>query len=185
VDTYLGPEMKSTGEVMGIDTEFGRAFAKSQLAAYQNLPTRGACFISVKDQDKKQAIVSVARKLLDLKFNIISTFGTAKFLAEHGVYVTTIQRVSEGRPNLLDLIQERKIHLIINTVSGKVPRQDEVRIRSRAVSFGVPTVTTLPGAAACVKAIEALLKHKISVKPIQKYHRKVTGKNGKDKHKNK
>ncbi|MBM3250552.1 MAG: carbamoyl-phosphate synthase large subunit [Candidatus Omnitrophica bacterium] len=176
VDIALGPEMKSTGEVMGIDTDFGRSFAKSQLAAYQNLPVKGACFISVKDQDKKQTIVSVARKLLDLKFNIISTTGTAKFLADHGVYVTTIQRVSEGRPNLLDLIQERKIHLIVNTVSGKVPRQDEVRIRSRAVSFGVPTVTTLPGATACVRAIEALVRHKISVKPLQKYHRKVTRK---------
>lgn len=170
IDITLGPEMKSTGEVMGIDTEFGRAYAKSQLAAYQNLPAKGTVFISVKDKDKKPIIASAARRLRDLKFEIISTVGTAGFLEENKITVRTIRRVSEGRPNLLDLIREGKIHLIINTPSGKIPRQDEVKIRSNAIAFGVPVVTTLPGADACVRAIEALIKHRLDVKPIQLYH---------------
>ena len=170
VDITLGPEMKSTGEVMGIDTEFGRAYCKSQLAAYQNLPTKGTVFISVKDSDKKPIVAETAKKLKSLNFKIISTAGTAKFLADNKIKVGTIQRVSDGSPNLLDLIREGKIHLIINTPSGKIPRQDEIKIRSSAVAFGVPVVTTLPGADACVTGIEALVKGKLEVKPIQEYH---------------
>ncbi|MFA5410694.1 MAG: carbamoyl-phosphate synthase large subunit [Candidatus Omnitrophota bacterium] len=172
VDISLGPEMKSTGEVMGIDADYSKAYAKSQLAAYQNLPTKGMVFISVKDKDKKPLIVKAARRLTELGFKIVSTVGTAKFLEENKVFVRTIQRVSQGRPNLLDLIRERQVNLIINTVSGKIPRQDEVRIRSSSVAFGVPVVTTLPGAQACVKGIEALIKHTLGVRPIQFYHRK-------------
>jgi carbamoyl-phosphate synthase large subunit len=179
IDITLGPEMKSTGEVMGIDTDFNRAYAKSQIAAYQNLPTAGVVFLSVKDKDKKPLIVEVSRKLLNLGFEIISTVGTAKFLEENKVYARLIKRVTQGRPNLLDLIQEGKVHLIINTVSGKIPRQDEVRIRSAAVAFGVPVVTTLPGAQACVKGIEALIRHRLGVRPLQQYHRK--GKRKKEK----
>ena len=174
IDITLGPEMKSTGEVMGIDTEFGRAYAKSQLAAYQNLPVKGTVFISVKDKDKKPVVVKAAQKLKDLKFEIISTLGTAEFLEENGIIARTIQRVSQGRPNLLDLIKEGKIHLIINTPSGKVPRQDEIKIRSAAISCGIPVVTTLPGADACVRGIEALIKHTLEVKPIQAYHKSRT-----------
>jgi len=173
IDITLGPEMKSTGEVMGIDKEFGRAYAKSQLAAYQNLPVeKGMVFISVKDKDKKAVIVQAARRLRELKFEIISTVGTAKFLEENKIIARTIQRASEGRPNVLDLMREGKIKLIINTVSGKIPRQDEVGIRSSAISLGIPVVTTLPGADACARGIEALMKHKLEVKPIQAYHRK-------------
>ena len=118
----MGPEMKSTGEVMGIDTDFGRAYAKSQLAAYQNLPaSKGTVFISVKDKDKKAQMAKAAKKLKDLKFEIISTLGTAKFLEENGIIARTIQRVSDGKPNVLDLMREGKIKLIINTVSGKIP----------------------------------------------------------------
>jgi carbamoyl-phosphate synthase large subunit len=181
IDITLGPEMKSTGEVMGIDTDFNRAYAKSQIAAYQNLPTAGVVFLSVKDKDKKSLIVEVSRKLLNLGFEIISTVGTAKFLEENKVYARLIKRVTQGRPNLLDLIQEGKVHLIINTVSGKIPRQDEVRIRSAAVAFGVPVVTTLPGAQACVKGIEALIRHRLGVRPLQQYHRKVKRKKEKGK----
>ncbi|MCM8796839.1 MAG: carbamoyl-phosphate synthase large subunit, partial [Candidatus Omnitrophica bacterium] len=134
IDITLGPEMKSTGEVMGLDMDFNKAYAKSQLAAYQNLPLKGRVFLSVKDKDKKPLIAEVSRKLLNLGFEIIATVGTAKFLKENKISVCTIQRVSEGRPNLLDLIQENKVHLIINTVSGKIPRLDEIRIRSAAVA---------------------------------------------------
>ena len=173
IDITLGPEMKSTGEVMGIDMDFNRAYAKSQIGAYQNLPVKGSVFLSVKDKDKKVVIVKVARKLVELGFEIISTVGTAKFLEENKVYATLIRRVSEGRPNLLDLIREGKVNLIINTASGKIPRQDEVRIRSTAISYGVPVVTTLPGAEACVKGIEALIKHRLGVRPLQQYHGKI------------
>jgi len=183
VDIGLGPEMKSTGEVMGIDSDFNKAFAKSQLAAYQALPTQGKVFVSVKDEDKNHDIVVVARKLLALGFEIISTTGTAKFLEENKVYVRTIQRVSEGKPNLLDLIRQGQVQLIINTVSSKIPRQDEIRIRSSAVGFGVPTITTMPGAEASVKGIEALIKHTLEVKPLQEYHKNQ--KHGKNKRQNK
>ena len=173
VDITLGPEMKSTGEVMGIDTDFGRAYAKSQLAAYQNLPAaKGTVFISVKDKDKRTQMAKTAKKLKDLKFEIISTLGTAKFLEENGIIARTIQRVSDGKPNVLDLMKEGKIKLIINTVSGKIPRQDEQKIRSSAIALGIPVVTTLPGAEACARGIEALIKHKLGVKPIQAYHKK-------------
>jgi carbamoyl-phosphate synthase large subunit len=192
IDITLGPEMKSTGEVMGIDKDFNRAYAKSQIAAYQNLPTEGVVFLSVQDKDKKPLIVKVAHKLVDLGFEIISTVGTAKFLEENKVYARLIRRVSESKSNLLNLIQEGKVHLIINTASGKVPRQDEVRIRSAAVAFGVPVVTTLPGAEACVKGIEALIRHKLEVRPLQQYHKAKSQipnpksqKHGKNKPKNK
>ncbi len=174
VDITLGPEMKSTGEVMGIDTDFGRAYAKSQLAAYQNLPAaKGTVFISVKDKDKRTQMAKAAKKLKDLKFEIISTLGTAKFLEENGIIARTIQRVSDGKPNVLDLMREGKIKLIINTVSGKIPRQDELKIRTSAIALGIPVITTSPGADACARGIEALMKHKLEVKPLQGYHKKA------------
>jgi len=172
VDIALGPEMKSTGEVMGIDNDFNKAFCKSQLAAYQNLPVKGIVFLSVKDKDKGGSIIGIAKKLRELGFEIISTIGTAKFLEQNKVYVRSIQRVSQGRPNLIDLISQGKVQLIINTVSGKIPRHDEVMIRSTAVAFGVPVTTTMPGAQACVRGIEALIKHALEVKPLQQYHKK-------------
>ncbi len=171
IDIILGPEMKSTGEVMGIDSDFGKAYCKSQLAAYQNLPKKGSVFISVKDADKKPLLVKAAGKLEDLKFEIISTAGTAEFLRKNRIKVKVIQRVSEGRPNLLDLMKEGKIQLIINTPSGKAPRQDEIKIRSSAIGLGIPVVTTLPGADACARGIDALIKGKLEVKAIQEYHK--------------
>jgi carbamoyl-phosphate synthase large subunit len=177
VDITLGPEMKSTGEVMGIDTSFERAFCKSQLAAYQNLPVKGTVFLSVKDKDKVTEIIKVAKRLLELKLDIISTSGTAKFLQSNGVYVKTIQRVSAGKISVIDLIRDGKVQLVINTVSGKIPRLDEVRIRTIAIAFGVPVVTTVPGAEASVRGIETLIKHKLQVKPLQAYHGKNKSKN--------
>ena len=170
VDIILGPEMKSTGEVMGIDTDFGKAYCKSQLGALQNVPTAGTVFVSVKDGDKTQLIVSVAHQLSVLGFSVVSTAGTAAFLRRNGIAAEVIRRVSEGEPNLLDRIREGKIQLIINTPSGKIPRQDEVRIRSTAVARGVPVVTTMPGADAYAQAIRALTRGELGVKPIQGYH---------------
>ncbi len=170
VDIILGPEMKSTGEVMGIDTDFGRAFAKSQLAAGQNLPLKGNIFISVKNKDKR-SIVFIAKKLFDLKFNIFATEGTAKVMEKNGIKVKALKKIAEGKPNILDLIKEGKIDLIINTPSGKTPRADEVKIRSLAVSRGVPCVTTISGAQASVNGIEALMKEGLEVKSLQEYHK--------------
>ncbi len=169
VDITLGPEMKSTGEVMGIDTDFGRAYCKSQLGALQKVPVKGTVFISVKDRDKTALLIQTARQLSGFGFSIVSTSGTAGFLAKNGISAETIRRVSEGKPNVLDSVREGKIDLIINTASGKIPRQDEVVIRSAAVSFGVPVVTTLPGADAYVHAIRSLLAGELGVKPIQAY----------------
>ncbi|MBM3254337.1 MAG: carbamoyl phosphate synthase large subunit, partial [Candidatus Omnitrophica bacterium] len=170
VDIILGPEMKSTGEVMGIDTDFGRAFAKSQIAASASLPTSGTVFISVKNKDKR-AIIFIAKKLFDLGFKIIATEGTAKALHKNAIDVRVIQRIHEGRPNILDYIKDGKINLIINTpTTGKGPRKDEIKIRSTAVMHGIPCVTTIPGAQASVNGIEALLKGSLDVKPIQEYH---------------
>jgi carbamoyl-phosphate synthase large subunit len=169
IDIALGPEMKSTGEVMGIDTDFGRAYCKSQFGAFHEVPTTGTVFISVKDKDKTALIVSVARQLMGFGFSVVSTSGTARFLHGFGIEAGTVLRVSEGRPNILERIREGKIQLVINTPGGKIPRQDEVVIRSTAVAYGVPVVTTLPGAEAYMQAIRALLSGALGVKSIQEY----------------
>jgi carbamoyl-phosphate synthase large subunit len=174
VDIILGPEMKSTGEVMGIDADFSMAFAKSQIAAGASLPTKGTVFISVKNKDKR-SIIFIAKKLSDLGFSIIATEGTAKVLKKSAIDVMPIQKIQEGRPNILDYMKNGKINLIINTpATGKAPRKDEIRIRSTAVTQGIPCVTTIPGAQASVNAIEALLKGKLDVKPIQEYHKAIS-----------
>ncbi|HSR13295.1 MAG TPA: carbamoyl-phosphate synthase large subunit [Thermodesulfobacteriota bacterium] len=171
VDTLLGPEMKSTGEVMGIDHAFGIAFAKAQLAAGQILPLKGKVFISVKNQDKR-AIIFIAKKLQDFGFEIVATRGTAKALSQNGIHVELVQKVHEGRPNVVDLIKDRQIALIINTPTGHRPKRDQVSIRSVAVAHNVPIITTISGAAASVNGIEALLKEEIHVKSLQEYHGK-------------
>ena len=168
VDTVLGPEMKSTGEVMGIDMDFGMAFAKSQIGAGVNIPLQGKVFISVMTKDKRP-IVFLAKKLADLGFEIVSTQGTAKVLVNNGISVQTVSKVGEGRPDIVDQIKNGEIHLIINTPSGKKPKADEVAIRSQAVAHNIPCITTLSGAEAAVNAIESL-KRGMSVKSIQEYH---------------
>jgi carbamoyl-phosphate synthase large subunit len=155
---------------MGIDTDFGRAYCKSQLGALQAVPAGGTVFISVKDRDKTQLIVSVAHQLADLGFSIISTAGTAAFLKQNGIDTEIVGRVSEGDTRLLDRIRADGVQLIINTPTGKAPRQDDVRIRPLAISHGVPVVTTLPGADAYAQAIRALIRGELGVKPIQEYH---------------
>ena len=168
----LGPEMKSTGEVMGIDTDFGRAYLKSQMAAYQLLPRGGNVFISVKDRDKRN-IVTVAKQLKELGFNILSTQGTGKILSAHDVPNTVLPRLSEGRPNILDYIKNRDVQLIINTPSGRIPHKDEIVIRSTATLYRVPSITTVAAAIASLKAIRVLLKGDIGVKSIQQHHKTI------------
>jgi carbamoyl-phosphate synthase large subunit len=172
VDTVLGPEMKSTGEVMGIDTDFGVAFAKSQMAAGARIPLRGRVFISVMNKDKR-SIVFIAKKLDDFGFEIVATRGTAKVLTSNGIPVQTVLKVGEGRPDIVDRIKNGEIDLVINTPSGEKPRSDEMTIRSESVAHNIPCITTLSGASAVVNGIESLLKRNILVKSIQEYHRKT------------
>ncbi len=169
VDIILGPEMKSTGEVMGIDTDFGRAYAKAEAAAGHHLPTKGNIFISVKDSDKRD-ILYIAKRLEGLGFNLIATGGTAKVLERNGIKVRRIHKVQEGRPNAVDLIINKEIDLIINTPSGRGAKTDEGRIRSFAVSHGIHVVTSIAGAQAAVQGIEALLKGGLEARALQDYH---------------
>ncbi len=171
-DTVLGPEMKSTGEVMGIDTSFPLAFAKAQAATGSNLPLNGKIFISVADRDKKN-IVPIARELKKIGFDIVSTKGTYQFLKQAGIEVEEVKKVREGRPNIIDLIKDGSISLIINTPWGKETRSDGYYIRTTAAFYGLPSITTIPGAKAAVEGIKALKKEKITVKSLQEYHREI------------
>jgi len=171
VDVILGPEMKSTGEVMGIDRDFGRAYLKSQIAAGQNLPTKGNVFISVRDRDKR-SVVFIAKKLNDLGFHIYASSGTAAALEKNNIIVKVLPKLGEGRPNVLDLMKDGKIQLVINTPSGRIPRQDETKIRSHVVMYNIPYTTTISGAQATVNGIETLLKKDLDVKSLQDYHKK-------------
>ncbi|MEM7699721.1 MAG: carbamoyl-phosphate synthase large subunit, partial [Verrucomicrobiota bacterium] len=169
IDISLGPEMKSTGEVMGIDQDLGMAYAKSQMAASAPLPLKGNLFISVKDGDKDEA-VKLAREFHEIGFALYSTSGTAARLTEEGIPVTRLPKLAEGRPNALDMIKNGEIAMVINTPSGKVPRRDEVRIRSGALANRVPVITTMRGARACAGAISSLSSQALGVKPLQAYH---------------
>ncbi len=168
-DILLGPEMKSTGEVMGIDTDLGVAFAKSQIAARQSLPLAGKVFISVKDYDKEK-IIAVGRRFCDMGFEILSTPGTARALRDQGIPVTRLSRIGEGRPNLLDYIKNRDVGLLINTPSGPKPRRDEVVIRNTAVSHGIPVVTTVSGAIAVIGGIQALKRGTFDIRSLQEIY---------------
>ncbi|MBL42007.1 MAG: carbamoyl phosphate synthase large subunit [Rhodospirillaceae bacterium] len=168
VDTILGPEMKSTGEVMGIDKDFEGAFAKSQIAAGISLPISGSVFISVKDRDKK-SVIEPAKKLVDLGFHIIATKGTSEFLLSHGISLTTINKVKEGRPHIVDLIKDGKIQLIFNTTEGKQAISDSYALRREALNQRIPYYTTISGGIAATKAIERIKTGNLEVYPIQKY----------------
>ncbi len=172
VDTLLGPEMKSTGEVMGIDAEFGTAYAKAQLGARQKLPRAGTVFISVKKSDK-QAAVPVAQQFQRIGFSIMATRGTARLLAEHGVAATTVKKVSMGRPHVADAIKNGEVQLVINTGKGDTPRRDGYMIRRAAIKYNVPYTTTIAGAMAMCRGITALKEHNASVKALQDYHRQA------------
>jgi carbamoyl-phosphate synthase large subunit len=171
VDVILGPEMKSTGEVMGIDEDFGLAYAKAQMSSNNRIPTSGTIFISIKDQDKSQ-VLAVAKRLKELKFKLIATRGTAKYLNDNGIAVKIINKVAEGRPHIVDLIKNGKVDFIINTVSGSQAQKDSLSIRRSALQYRVPYTTTISGARAVMLAIEVLLKKDLSVKSIQEYHKR-------------
>ncbi len=171
VDTILGPEMKSTGEVMGIDEDFGRAFWKAQASVNNRIPLSGKIVISIRDEDKP-GICKVVERLFGTGFSVIATKGTARFLSDKGLDVEVINKVAEGRPHIVDLIKNKEIVFVINTVSGAQAQKDSFSIRRSALQYGVPYTTTVAGARAVVSAIEMLKKKKITIQPIQEYHRK-------------
>ncbi len=167
-DTILGPEMRSTGEVMGIDVGFGRAYAKAELAAGQKLPLTGKVFVSVSDRDKL-AIVPVISDFIALGFKIIATSGTQKVLAEHGLVVESVLKLHEGRPNVVDIIKNGQIQLIINTPSGEEAQADGKLIRRTALVYKIGIVTTIAGAKATAAAIKSLQSQPLEVKALQDY----------------
>jgi carbamoyl-phosphate synthase large subunit len=168
-DILLSPEMRSTGEVMGLDADLGVAYAKSQMAANSPLPTSGRVFISVSDADK-QNVAAIARDFAQLGFELVSTGGTAAVIEKAGLKVQRIFKLAEGRPNALDLLKNRELQLVINTPAGQVPRADEIKIRTTAVYTGTPIMTTLSGAKAAALGIAALKKSGYNVKTVQEYH---------------
>jgi carbamoyl-phosphate synthase large subunit len=169
VDSILGPEMKSTGEVMGVADNFGIAFAKAQLAAGICLPKTGAIFLSVNDRDKAN-LLPIAQELLDLGFILTATDGTHHFFESHGIQSDRVFKVGEGRPNVVDLIKSKKLDLIINTPLGRQSHYDDKMIRRAAMQHGVACITTLSAAAAAVNAIKTLQHEKLTVRSIQEYH---------------
>jgi len=169
IDTVLGPEMKSTGEVMGVADNFGEAFAKAQLAAGQTLPIAGVVFISVTDHDKPN-IAELARRFVELGFKLIATNGTADVLEAAGLPTARVYKVKEGRPNVVDLIKGNQIHLIVNTPHGMEPWFDEQAIRRAAVTRRIPTITTLAAAHAAAEGIAALQRGRISITTLQELH---------------
>jgi len=174
VDTVLGPEMRSTGEVMGVADNFGEAFAKAQLAAGQKLPTQGAVFVSVNDHDKPH-VAQVAQRFADLGFKLVATHGTADILEKAGLTVDRVYKVKEGRPNVVDLIKAERIQLIVNTPHGPDPYFDEKAIRRAAVTARIPTITTLSAARAAADGIAALQRGEVRVQVLQALHAERTG----------
>lgn len=170
VDTILGPEMKSTGEVMGIDKNFGLAYGKSQTSAGNRIPLEGKVFISLKDKDKPLS-VDIVKRLILLGLSVIATKGTAQYLKDHGLNVEVVNKINEGRPNIVDLIKNKEINFIINTVSGSQAQKDSQYIRLSALQYKIPFTTTISGALAAVNAIEMLKNKKLSIKSIQEYHK--------------
>jgi len=168
-DILLSPEMRSTGEVMGLDADLGIAYAKSQMAANSPLPLSGRVFISVSNAHKKE-VASVARDFVNLGFQIVATGGTADVIASAGIEVQRIFKLNEGRPNAIDLLKNKEIQLVINTPAGQNPRADEVKIRTTAVYTGTPIMTTISGARAAALGIAALKKSGYAVKTVQEYH---------------
>ncbi len=170
VDIILGPEMKSTGEVMGIDYDLGMAFAKSQMAAGGTLPTKGNVFISVKETDRPN-VVRIAKGYADLGFTLYATSGTGNVIKESGIPVQILPKLASGqRPNVIDLMKNKDMALVINTPSGKNPREDEIKIRTASMQNRIPIMTTLRGADAALRAIKSLQGTEVQVRALQEYH---------------
>jgi len=172
VDPLLGPEMRSTGEVLGLADSFGLAFFKAQEGAQQNLPSEGSVLITVSESDK-YAVLESARQLVKLGFEIKATEGTRKFLADHGIESEAIRKMQEGRPNIVDGIKNNEIQLIINTPSGKLSKHDDSYIRKAAIKYKVPYITTTAAAVAAAKGIAANRQGHGQVKSLQNYHRDI------------
>src|SRR5690606_38367590 len=168
VDVLLGPEMRSTGEVIGLDSSFGVAFAKSQLGGGTKVPKDGTVFVSVRDADKDR-ILPVVKTLADLGFAVVATSGTQRFLAEKGVAAERINKVLEGRPNVVDAIKNGSIHLVFNTTEGAQALHDSRELRRAALLHKVPYYTTLAGAAAAAEGIKAYLAGDLEVRALQEY----------------
>lgn len=182
VDTILGPEMKSTGEVMGLDKDFGRAYAKSQMGADGSLPLLGTVFISVKDRDKPGAAI-LAKTLHAMGFKLMGTRGTANIISKEGIPVQEVNKIFEGSPNVVDYLKKGEINLVINTTEGNISEKDSFPIRRTALIHHIPYFTTLSGARAAAKAIEAIVKEQIGVKPLQEYYSELaTIKQGSESH---
>ncbi|HTX67308.1 MAG TPA: ATP-grasp domain-containing protein, partial [Opitutaceae bacterium] len=164
----LGPEMRSTGEVMGLDENLGIAFAKTQAAVKPGLPLAGNVFLSVKDADKRRA-VEIGRELAALGFTLYSTRGTAQSLRDHGVAVQLLAKIAEGRPTVIDMIKNGQVQMILNTPSGMTPRRDENTIRQAAYAHNICIMTTITGAYAALTGIKALRQGRVGVRPLQKY----------------
>lgn len=171
VDTLLGPEMKSTGEVMGIDTDFGAAYAKAQFGAGNYLPKSGSVFISVKDSDKN-AVLAAARQFLNLGFTIVATQGTSDFFKKNGLKSKMINKVSLGRPHVIDAVKNGDIQIIINTGSGGTTKRDGYKIRRSAIKYNIPYTTTIAGAMAMCSGVTAIIKDRLKVKTTQEYNKK-------------
>jgi carbamoyl-phosphate synthase large subunit len=169
VDPVLGPEMRSTGEVLGMGSSFGMAFYKAQEAAQQKLPMEGTVLITVTDPEK-QAVLQVARRFQELGFKIRATNGTCRFLVGQGVQAEPIHKMHEGRPNIVDAIKNGEIQLVINTPSGKLSKHDDSYIRKAAIKYKIPHVTTVAAAVAAARGIQALRAGKAAVKSLQDYH---------------
>jgi carbamoyl-phosphate synthase large subunit len=169
VDTILGPEMRSTGEVMGIARSFGEAFAKAQIAAGQGLPRKGTIFLSVNDREKR-LVVNLARELSEMGFKLLATRGTAAALTAAGVETQAVFKANEGRPNIVDLIKTGSVDLIINTPLGRESFYDEKSIRRAAVRYRAPCITTLSAAEAAARGIRAMLDHSFEVNAVQDLH---------------
>jgi carbamoyl-phosphate synthase large subunit len=172
VDTILGPEMKSTGEVMGGAGSFGMAFIKAMLGAGQRLPEEGAVCISVNNEDKAE-VVPIAHGFAELGFQIIGTRGTAAYLRAHGIECSVVFKVNEGRPSLADEIVNRKISMVVNTPHGRESFFDDKAVRRAAMMAGVPCITTITGAAAALEAIRALKTEGLDVRALQDYYAAV------------
>ncbi|MBU1887861.1 MAG: carbamoyl phosphate synthase large subunit, partial [Candidatus Omnitrophica bacterium] len=174
VDPVLGPEMRSTGEVMGIADSFGLAYFKAQEAANAKLPTKGTVLITVADKDKKKNVAEAARRLRKIGFNIFATEGTKKFLDKHNVEAELIKKMHEGRPNIIDAINNKEITLIINTPVGKHAAYDDSYIRKSAIKYKIPYITTPAAAIAAAEGIKSYLENKGDVKSLQEYHSEIT-----------
>jgi len=170
VDPVLGPEMRATGEVMGIADTFGLAFYKAAQAAGSELPVEGNLLVTLADKDKPD-LFPIAKKIHELGFNIYATEGTSAFLSGHGIPNTPIKKLHEGRPNLTDAIKNKDIHLIINTPAGRSSKYDDSYIRMTAIQYKVPYITSMAAAEASIEGIEAVKKRKTLPKSLQEYHK--------------